>query len=101
MIKVIRFLAFLLVFSVTEMSAQYKNKAALTSDLNVTSGFNLNAKQKKDYDNLNTKLISDLAINEKTTKSKAERDKGIDRIFDKNEKDLDKLFGNDPNYKKI
>jgi hypothetical protein len=98
--KVLGFLVFLLVFSVTEMTAQYKNKAALASDLNNTSGLTLDAKQKKDYDNLNNKMLADLEKNDKSNKSKGDRDKEIDRIFDQNGKDMDKMFGNNDDYKK-
>jgi hypothetical protein len=98
--KVVGFLMFLLVFSVTDMSAQYKNKAALASDLNNTSGLTMNAKQKKDFDDSNNRMLADLEKNDKSNKSKADRDKEIDRIFNQNDKDMDKLFGNDDNYKK-
>jgi hypothetical protein len=98
--KVLGFLTFLLVFSVTEMSAQYKNKAALASDLNSTSGLTMNAKQKKDFDDSNKRMLADLEKNDKSNKSKGDRDKEIDRIFDQNDKDMDKMFGNDDNYKK-
>ncbi len=97
--KVLGFLAFLLVFSVTEMSAQYKNKAALASDLNNTSGLTMNAKQKKDFDDSNKRMLADLEKNDKSNKSKADRDKEIDRIFDQNDKDMDRMFGNDKNNK--
>jgi hypothetical protein len=98
--KILGFLTFLLVFSVTEMSAQYKNKAALASDLNNTSGLTMNAKQKKDFDDSNKRMLTDLEKNDKSNKSKGDRDKEIDRIFDQNDKDMDKMFGNDDNYKK-
>ena len=98
--KVLGFLFFFLVFSVNTMSAQYKNKAALASDLNNTSGLTLDAKQKKDYDNLNTKMLADLEKNDKSNKSKGERDKEIDRIFDQNDKEMDKIFGNNEDYNK-
>lgn len=98
--KVLSFLVFLLVFSVTDMSAQYKNKVALTKDLNDVSGLTMNAKQKKDYDLMNNKMLADLEKNDKSKKSKADRDKEIDRIFDQNDKDMDRMFGNDDNYKK-
>ena len=98
--KVLGFLAFLLVFSVTEMAAQYKNKAALAADLNNPSGLTMNAKQKKDFEDSNNRMLADLERNDKSNKSKADRDKEIDRIFDQNDKDMDRLFGNDDNYKK-
>ena len=98
--KVLSFLVFLLVFSVTDMSAQYKNKVALAKDLNDVSGLTMNAKQKKDYDLMNNKMLADLEKNDKSKKSKADRDKEIDRIFDQNDKDMDRMFGNDDNYKK-
>jgi hypothetical protein len=82
------------------MSAQYKNKAALSKDLNDISGLTMNAQQKKDYDSMNNKMLADLEKNDKSKKSKADRDKEIDRIFDQNDKDMDRMFGNDDNYKK-
>ena len=98
--KVLGFLAFLLVFSVTEMSAQYKNKAALAADLNNPSGLTMNSKPKKDFEDSKNRMLADLERNDKSNKSKADRDKEIDRIFDQNDKDMDRLFGNDDNYKK-
>ena len=83
------------------MSAQYKNKAALSKDLNDISELTMNAQQKKDYDSMNNKMLADLEKNDKSKKSKADRDNEIDRIFDQNDKDMDRMFGNDDNYKKI
>jgi hypothetical protein len=88
------------VFSVNTISAQYKSKAALTSDLNNPSGLTMNAKQKKDFEDSNNRMLADLDRIDKSKKSKADRDKEIDRIFDQNDKDMDRLFGNDDNYKK-
>jgi hypothetical protein len=82
------------------MSAQYKNKAALSKDLNDISELTMNAQQKKDYDSMNNKMLADLEKKDKSKKSKADRDKEIDRIFDQNDKDMDRMFGNDDNYKK-
>ena len=48
------------------MSAQYKNKAALSKDLNDMSGLTMNAQQKKDYDSMNNKMLADLEKNDKS-----------------------------------
>ncbi len=98
--KVLGFLTFLLVFSVADMSAQYKNKKELANDLNNPSGLTMNAKQKKDFEDSNNRMLADLDKNDKSNKSKADRDKEIDRIFDQNDKDMDRMFGNDEDYKK-
>jgi hypothetical protein len=98
--KVLGFLTFLLVFSIADMSAQYKNKKELANDLNDPSGLTMNAKQKKDFENANNQMLADLERNDKSNKSKEDRDKEIDRIFDKNDKDMDRMFGNDDDYKK-
>lgn len=97
--KVLGFLTFLLVFSVTDMSAQYKNKKELAGDLNNPKGLTMNDKQKKEFENSNNKMLADLEKNDKSNKSKADRDKEVDRIFDQNDKDMDRLFGNDKNNK--
>jgi hypothetical protein len=56
------------------MSAQYKNKAALSKDLNDISELTMNAQQKKDYDSMNNKMLADLEKNDKSKKSKADRE---------------------------
>jgi len=98
--KITGLLVFLLLLSVTDMSAQYKNKNDLSKDLNNPKGLIMNDNQKKEYENLNNKMLVDLEKNDKSNKSKADRDKEIDRIFDQNDKDMDRIFGKDDNYKK-
>jgi hypothetical protein len=98
--KVLGFLAFLFVFCVSDMSAQYKSKKDLSKDLNNSNGITMNAKQKKEFDDSNNRMIAELEKNDKTNKNKNDRDKEIDRIFDKNEKENDRIFANDENYKK-
>jgi|688.fasta_scaffold670583_1 hypothetical protein len=74
------------------MSAQYKNKAALSKDLNDISELTMNAQQKKDYDSMNNKMLADLEKNDKSKKSKADRDNEIDRIFDQNDRDMENVW---------
>jgi hypothetical protein len=74
------------------MSAQYKNKAALSKDLNDISELTMNAQQKKDYDLMNNKMLADLEKNDKSKKSKADRDNEIDRIFDQNDRDMENVW---------
>jgi hypothetical protein len=74
------------------MSAQYKNKAALFKDLNDISELTMNAQQKKDYDSMNNKMLADLEKNDKSKKSKADRDNEIDRIFDQNDRDMENVW---------
>lgn len=80
------------------LSAQTLNKKVLLSDLNNSGDTKLTPQQKSDFNASNDKLANDLLNVEKNSKSKAERDKGIDNLFDKRDKDIDKMFGNDTKF---
>ncbi len=92
------FLLFICVFAIQSVSAQSMNKKSLISDLNNTDGVKLDSKQKKDYESINNKLADDLEDLDKKSKNQNDRDKEVDRLFDKRDNDIDKMFGNDKKF---
>jgi hypothetical protein len=88
-------LALVCVFAFTAVSAQNINKKSLVSDLDNTDGIKMDSKQKKQYDDINNHTANQLMDLDKTPKSKNDRDKDVDKIFDQRDNDVDKLFGND------
>ncbi len=92
------FLLFFCVFTIQSLSAQSMNKKSLLSDLNNTEGVKLDSKQKKDYESINSKLADDLVDLDKKSKNQDDRDKEVDRLFDKRDNDIDKMFGNDKKF---
>jgi len=84
--------------SINSLGAQTLNKKSLISDLNDTEGVKLSPQQQKEYESSNTKLAGDLLNMDKSKKSKDDRDKEVDRLFDKRDKDIDDMFGKDSKY---
>lgn len=91
--------AFLLLFVFQAAQAQTLNKKSLLSDLDNPGTAKLNSQQQKEYNEANKKLADDLFELNKNAKTKEERDKGIDDLFDKRDKDIDKIFGADDTFK--
>ena len=81
------------------MSAQVLNKKSLLADLNKTEEVQLTPEQQKEYEEINGKLADDLIQVSSSTKSKEEKDKETDRLFDKRDEDVDGIFGLDEKYK--
>lgn len=81
-------------FTVTA-NAQTINKKSLMSDLNNSDGMKMDAKQKKDYESINERTANDLLELDKSKKSKDDRDKEVDKIFDRRDNDIDKIWGKD------
>jgi predicted oxidoreductase len=86
------------VLGINSLGAQTLNKKSLISDLNNTEGVKLSPQQQKDYESSNNKLAGDLLNMDKSSKSKDDRDKEVDRLFDKRDNDIDNLFGKDSKY---
>ena len=91
---------FLVIFtlSLQAVSAQVMNKKSIVSNLGNTEGVKLDSKQQKDYDKINNDLAENLLKVDKSPKSKNDRDKEIDGLFDKRDNDIDNLFGKDSKY---
>jgi len=86
-------------FVFTTASAQSSlDKKTMISQLDNTNGMTMDNKQKKDYDNINSRTADELIDVDKSNKPKNDRDKAIDGIFDKRDKDVDNIFGNDKKY---
>ena len=86
-------------FSLQTVSAQLMNKKSVLSDLGNTEGVKLDSKQQKDYDRINNDLADNLLkVDSDKNKSKNDRDKEIDNLFDKRDNDIDNLFGKDSKY---
>lgn len=77
------------------VSAQVINKTSLLKDLNSTDGMSLSPKQKKQYEDINTSTANSLLDMDKKKLSKNDRDKEVDRIFDKRDKDVEGILGID------
>ena len=89
----------ILLFSANTLSAQVMNKKSLLADLNKTEEVKLTPEQQKEYEEINGKLADDLIKVSSSTKSKEEKDKETDRLFDKRDEDVDGIFGLDEKYK--
>lgn len=84
--------------SIQAASAQLMNRKSVVSELGSTDGVKLDSKQQKDYDKINNDLADNLLKVDKSNKSKNDRDKEIDGLFDKRDNDIDNLFGKDSKY---
>ncbi len=91
---------FLAIFtlSLQAASAQIMNKKSIMSDLGNTEGVKLDSKQQKEYEKSNNDLAESLLKVDKSPKSKNDRDKEIDGLFDKRDNDIDNIFGKDSKY---
>lgn len=99
-IKIINLLALaVFIVSASAVSAQVLNKKSLLADLNKTEEVKLTPEQQKEYEEINGKLADDLIQVSSSTKSKEEKDKETDRLFDKRDEDVDGIFGLDEKYK--
>lgn len=85
-------------FAFTSVNAQTLNKKTLVSDLNKTEDVTMTAQQKKEYESINNRLADDLVNVDKSEKSQEDRDKEIDKLFDKRDNDVDNIFGKDSKY---
>ena len=85
-------------FMFTSVNAQTLNKKTLVSDLNNTEDVTMSEQQKKDYESINNRLADDLVNVDKSEKSQEDRDKEIDKLFDKRDNDVDNIFGKDSKY---
>ena len=92
-------LVFTFLFVCYTSPAQTLDKKSLMSELGNHGKFNLTPQQQSELDASNQKLTDDLFELDKNAKSKEERDKGIDNLFDKREGDLDSIFGADDAFK--
>lgn len=81
--------------SVLSASGQTINKKTLLADLNNADGMTLDSKQKKDYEAANTKTANSLIELDKKSLPKEERDKEVDKIFDRRDKEVDGILGID------
>jgi hypothetical protein len=98
--KTLSFLSFLLIVCSTSGYGQSLSKKTLLSGLNDSGVASMSAKQKKNHDAINNTLLLDLVKMDSKKQSKSNRDKDIDRLFDKRDRDIDKLFATDPSYVK-
>ncbi|MGL2993336.1 hypothetical protein [Flavobacterium sp. TSSA_36] len=88
----------IIMFSCAVVHAQMISKKSLLNSLSDTGISTISSSQKKGMDDLNSNLVSDLYKIESKKQSKSEREIAIDQLFDKRDKDVDSLFGNDSNY---
>jgi hypothetical protein len=88
----------IIMFSCAVVHAQMISKKSLLNSLSDTGISTISSSQKKGMDDLNSNLVSDLYKIESKKQSKSERETAIDHLFDKRDKDVDSLFGNDSNY---
>lgn len=88
--KVISIVTF---FITTVSFAQGLNKVSLLNELNKTYGVELNANEKTQFENANSTLVSELFGLEAKNLSKENRDKEIDKLFDKRDKTLTSTLG--------
>lgn len=75
--------------------AQGINKISLLNELNKTYGVELNTVEKNNFENINSELVSGLFSLDKNDLSKDNRDKEIDKLFDKRDKSLTVSLGID------
>ena len=73
--------------------AQGINKTSLLNELNKTYGVELNTDEKANYENANSTLVSELFSLDEKNLSKENRDKEIDKLFDKRDKTLTSTLG--------
>jgi hypothetical protein len=87
------------ILSASAVDAQVLNKKSLLADLNKTEEVKLTPEQQKEYEEINNKLADDLISVSSSSKSKEEKDKETDKLFDKRDDDVDGIFGMDEKYK--
>jgi serine protease inhibitor len=84
----------IITFFITLVSfAQGINKVSLLNGLNKTYGVALSADEKTYYENANSALVSELFGLDEKNLSKENRDKEIDKLFDKRDKTLTSTLG--------
>jgi hypothetical protein len=88
--KVILIVAF---FISTISFAQGINKTSLLNELNKTYGVALSTDEKTYYENANNALVLELFSLDEKNLSKENRDKEIDKLFDKRDKTLTSSLG--------
>lgn len=98
--KTIAFLTIAFLFLASTANAQLLSKKSLTSLLNDTGIPSMSSSEQSGMNTINNGLMSDLFKMDSKKQSKADRDSGIDRLFDKRDSDVDKLFGKNDNYLK-
>jgi|GEM_PF-2178220 len=69
------------------------NKVSLLNELNKTYGVTLSADEQSNFENANNTLVSELFALEEKNLSKENRDKQIDKLFDKRDKALTSSLG--------
>src|SRR6187549_3142501 len=90
--KVISIVTF---FITTVSFAQGINKISLLNELNKTYGVELNTVEKNNFENINSELVSGLFSLDENNLSKDNRNKEIDKLFDKRDKSLTVSLGID------
>jgi predicted RND superfamily exporter protein len=75
--------------------AQGINKISLLNELNKTYGVELNTVEKNNFENINSELVSGLFSLDKNDLSTDNRNKEIDKLFDKRDKSLTVSLGID------
>lgn len=84
----------IVVFFISSISfAQGINKTSLLNELNKTYGVELSADEKANYEKANVTLVSELFSLDEKDLSKENRDKQIDKLFDKRDKTLTSSLG--------
>jgi hypothetical protein len=73
--------------------AQGINKKSLLNELNKTYGIALSADEKTNFENANNTLVLELFGLDEKNLSKEDRDKEINRLFDKRDKTLTSSLG--------
>ncbi|HSD05624.1 hypothetical protein [Flavobacterium sp.] len=73
--------------------AQGINRTSLLNELNKTYGVALSADEKTSYENANNQLVLELFSVDEKNLSKENRDKEIDKLFDKRDKALTSSLG--------
>lgn len=74
-------------------SAQGINKKSLLNELNKTYGIALSADEKTSFENANSTLVLELFGLDEKNLSKEDRDKEINKLFDKRDKTLTSSLG--------
>lgn len=82
-------------FITSSALAQGLNKTSLLNELNKTYGIQLDTLQKSNFESGNKELVFDLLSMEDKKLPKEERDKEIDKLFDKRDKNLTAYLGVD------
>ena len=84
----------IIVFLISSVSfAQGINKVSLLNELNKTYGVELNTVEKNNFENINNELVSELFSLNANNLSTDDRNKEIDKLFDKRDKSLTQALG--------